>query len=134
MTSTVHYLGALRTEGTHVVSSTTFHTDAPVDNHGKGETFSPTDTVATGLASCMLTIMGIKAEALELDLKGTVAEVQKIMGSDPRRIAEIKIDFHFIKSLDTKTKLILERSALNCPVAHSLHPDLKQTVLFHWPE
>ena len=134
MTSTVHYLGDLRTEGTHLASSTTLITDAPVDNHGKGETFSPTDTVATSLASCMLTVMGIKARSLELDLKRTTAKVKKIMAADPRRIAEIKVDIHLNKSFDPKTKLILERSALSCPVAQSLHPDLNQNISFHWPE
>ena len=87
MTSTVNYLGDLRTEGTHLASSTTLITDAPVDNHGKGETFSTKDTVATSLASCMLTVMGIKARSLELDLKRTTAKVKKIMAADPRRIA-----------------------------------------------
>lgn len=134
MTSTVKYLGELRTEGTHLASSKKLITDAPVDNHGKGEAFSPTDTVATGLASCMLTILGIKSSGLELNLKDTYANVIKIMGSSPRRIIEIKIDVHFPKVVEPKIKIILERAALTCPVAQSLHPDLKQTVTFHWPE
>lgn len=134
MTSTVKYLGELRTEGTHLASSKKLITDAPVDNHGKGEAFSPTDSVATGLASCMLTILGIKSSGLELNLKDTYANVIKIMGSSPRRIIEIKIDVHFPKVVEPKIKIILERAALTCPVAQSLHPDLKQTVTFHWPE
>ena len=134
MTSTVKYLGELRTEGTHLASSKKLITDAPVDNHGKGEAFSPTDTVATGLASCMLTILGIKSSGLELNLKDTYANVIKIMGSSPRRFIEIKIDVHFPKVVEPKIKIILERAALTCPVAQSLHPDLKQTVTFHWPE
>ena len=134
MTSTVTYLGNLRTTATHLASQNDFITDAPVDNHGKGETFSPTDTVATSLASCMLTVMGIKARSLELDLKRTTAKVEKIMAAVPRRIVEIKVDIHFNKSFDPKTKLILERSALSCPVAQSLHPDMNQNISFHWPK
>jgi putative redox protein len=133
MTSIVHYLGDLRTKGTHIASSKTLVTDAPIDNHGMGEAFSPTDTVATGLASCLLTLMGIKAKALKIDLKGTYAEVVKVMASEPRRISEIKVDVYFPQALDDKTKLILERAALTCPVAQSLHPDLKQDICFHWP-
>ena len=134
MTSTVTYLGALRTEATHVDSSEQLITDAPKDNQGKGEAFSPTDTVATALASCLLTIMGIKARDLNLTLDGTKANVQKIMGTDPRRIIEIKIDIEFSNSFDSKFKMILERAAKTCPVANSLHPDLKQNLTFIWPE
>ena len=133
MTSTVKYLGSLRTEGTHLASSKTLITDAPLDNQGKGEAFSPTDTVATGLASCLLTIMGIKARDLNVDLEGTYADVQKIMGTNPRRIVEIKVEVHFPQTLESKTKQILERAAKSCPVAKSLHPDLNQTISFHWP-
>ena len=104
MTSTVIYLGALRTEATHLASSQKLTTDAPKDNQGKGEAFSPTDTVATALASCLLTIMGIKARDLNIDLQGTKAEVHKIMGTTPRRITEIKIDIHFSNSFDDKIK------------------------------
>jgi len=104
-----------------------------LDNQGKGEAFSPTDTVATGLASCLLTIMGIKARDLNVDLEGTYADVQKIMGTHPRRIVEIKVEVHFPQTLESKTKQILERAAKSCPVAKSLHPDLNQTISFHWP-
>lgn len=134
MTSTVKYLGELRTEAIHLSSSQKLITDAPVDNQGKGEAFSPTDTVATGLASCILTILGIKSNTLDVDLKDTRAEVVKVMASNPRRITEIKIDIFFPQAVDAKTKLILERAALNCPVAQSLHPDLKQNINFHWPD
>jgi uncharacterized OsmC-like protein len=133
MTSTVTYLGTLRTTSTHTASKTTMITDAPVDNHGKGAAFSPTDTVATALASCMITIMGIKANDLEIDLTETTAEVTKIMGVNPRRIVEVQVNLRFPKSFDPKTQTLLERAALTCPVAQSLHPDLKQTISFHWP-
>jgi len=133
MTSTVTYLGSLRTTATHLASQNDFITDAPIDNHGKGEAFSPTDTVATALASCLLTIMGIKARDLKLDLTGTTASVVKVMGSNPRRIIEIKIDVRFQKSFESKTKTLLEKAALTCPVSNSLHPDLIQNISFIWP-
>lgn len=133
MTSTVTYLGSLRTTATHLASQNDFITDAPIDNHGKGEAFSPTDTVATALASCLLTIMGIKARNLKLDLTGTTASVVKVMGSNPRRIIEIKIDVRFQKSVESKTKTLLEKAALTCPVSNSLHPDLIQNISFIWP-
>lgn len=133
MTSTVTYLGSLRTTATHLASQNHFITDAPIDNHGKGEAFSPTDTVATALASCLLTIMGIKARDLKLDLTGTTASVVKVMGSNPRRIIEIKIDVRFQKSFESKTKTLLEKAALTCPVSNSLHPDLIQNISFIWP-
>ena len=104
MTSTVTYLGALRTTSTHTASEKTMITDAPLDNHGKGAAFSPTDTVATALASCMITIMGIKARNLEIDLTETTAAVTKIMGVNPRRIVEIQVNLHFPKSFDPKTQ------------------------------
>lgn len=132
MTSKVTYNGSLRTTCVHVKSGNEFITDAPTDNNGKGEAFSPTDTVATGLASCMLTIMGIKANAMEIDLSGTEAEVIKIMASDPRRISEIHVSFHFKINPDTKTKAILERAANTCPVHYSLHPDIERKITFNW--
>lgn len=133
MTSTVTYLGNLRTTATHLASQNEFITDAPVDNHGKGETFSPTDMVATALASCLLTIMGIKARDLKVDLTGTTASVNKVMGSNPRRIIEIKIDVRFQKHFEPKTRKLLENAALTCPVSNSLHPDLIQNISFIWP-
>lgn len=134
MTSTVTYLGNLRTSATHLASGSTFITDAPVDNQGKGEAFSPTDTVATALASCLMTIMGIKAQDLNIDLTGTRAEVTKVMGTNPRRIVEIQITITFIQRFDTKTQTLLERAARTCPVAYSLHPDLNQQLQFIWPQ
>ena len=133
MTSKVNYLGDLRTSAIHIASGKNFITDAPIDNQGKGEAFSPTDTVATALASCLLTIMGIKARDLNIDISKTTAEVAKIMASNPRRISEIQITVNLTKSYDKKIKKILEKAALNCPVSNSLHPDLKQNILFNWP-
>lgn len=133
ITSTIVYKGDLRTESTHVLSNSIVLTDAPLDNHGKGEAFSPTDLVANSLATCMLTIMGIKANSLAVDLVGSRAEVTKIMQLEPRMIGEIVIVFDMQTSeIDDKTKTILERSALTCPVYLSLHPDIKKTISFHW--
>ena len=133
MTSSVEYLGNLRTTATHLASEKIIITDAPVDNHGKGEAFSPTDLVATALASCLITIMGIKARNLEVDIDGTKAEVTKVMGTEPRRIIEVKIDVFFPKSFDEKTQKILEKAGVTCPIANSLHPDLNQRIRFIWP-
>lgn len=133
MTSSVIYLGDLRTEATHRASKNNLITDAPLDNQGKGEAFSPTDTVATALASCLLTIMGIKARSLEIDLKGSTAEVTKVMASNPRRISEIRVIVNLSQRFDTKTQTLLERAALTCPVSYSLHPDLIQNISFNWP-
>ena len=133
MTSFVTYEGELRTKSIHLASKDSFITDAPIDNNGKGEAFSPTDTVASALASCILTIMGIKAKNLDLDLRGTKAQVTKVMASEPRRIEEIKIEINVNKSFDSKIQRLLERAALNCPVAKSLHSDLKQNITFNWP-
>lgn len=131
-TSKVKYLGNLRTQSTHLASGKTYITDAPIDNQGKGEAFSPTDTIATGLANCMLTIMGIKANALKVDLVGLEAEVTKVMASNPRRIAEIKIELSFPKGISEKNQKILENTARSCPVAKSLHPDIFQNIQFKW--
>ena len=133
MTSKVNYLGDLRTSAIHIASDKNIITDAPIDNQGKGEAFSPTDTVATALASCLLTIMGIKARDLNIDITKTSAEVTKVMASNPRRISEIEITINFTKSYDQRIKKILEKAALTCPVSNSLHPDLKQNILFNWP-
>lgn len=133
MTSKVNYLGDLRTAAIHIASDKNIITDAPIDNQGKGEAFSPTDTVATALASCLLTIMGIKARDLNIDITKTSAEVTKVMASNPRRISEIEITVNFTKSYDQRIKKILEKAALTCPVSNSLHPDLKQNILFNWP-
>jgi putative redox protein len=134
MTSQITYEGNLRTVATHLQSGTVIETDAPTDNQGKGERFSPTDLVATALGNCMLTIMGIKARDMKVDLEGTKIDITKVMVTDPRRIGEIKVTFHFPEGLkpDDKQKAILERAALTCPVFESLHPDLNKTVEFKW--
>lgn len=131
-TSKVTYLGDLRTSSVHLQSGNTIITDAPTDNHGKGEAFSPTDSVANALATCMLTVMGIKAKDLEVDFTGSTAEVTKIMGTDPRRIVEIHVTFDMNLIADEKTRTVLERTALTCPVYFSLHPDIKKEISFNW--
>lgn len=132
MTSKVIYLGDLRTECEHLQSGTRFITDAPLDNQGKAEAFSPTDTVATALASCMFTMMGIKARDMSLDLQGSYAEVIKTMASNPRRISKIEIDFYLPSVLEEKEKAILENTAKTCPVIYSLHPDVEKEIKFHY--
>lgn len=131
-TSRVTYLGDLRTSSIHLQSGSEIISDAPLDNNGKGEAFSPTDTVANGFASCMFTVMGIKAREMGVDFSGSTAEVTKIMAADPRRIAEIHVTFDMIIKADEKTKTILERTALTCPVHFSLHPDIKREIVFNW--
>jgi len=131
-TSVVYYSGDLRTESEHLQSGNKIITDAPIDNEGKGEGFSPTDLVATSLANCMLTIMGIVARQHKVNIDGTRADVEKIMGTEPRRIAEIQIEFFFPNSYDSKTKTILEKAALNCPVAKSLAESLQQSIGFNY--
>ena len=132
MTSKVTYLGDLRTSSIHIQSGTEILSDAPLDNNGKGEAFSPTDTVANCLATCMMTIMGIKARDLEIDLTGTTAEVVKIMNAEPRRIGAIEIVFQMQGTDDLKSKTILERAAMTCPVFLSLHPDVEKRITFNW--
>lgn len=132
MTSEVTYLGQLRTSSIHLQSGSEIISDAPTDNNGKGEAFSPTDTVANALASCMFTLMGIKATALNLELTGSKASVTKIMGTEPRRISEIHINFSMNAQVDEKNKTILEKTAMTCPVFYSLHPDIKKEISFNW--
>lgn len=134
MTSKVEYQGNLRTAMVHLQSNSEVITDAPVDNHGKGEAFSPTDLVATALASCMMTIMGIKADDMGIDITGTSATIKKHMSVSPRRISEIEIGITFNNGFDKRTCKLLEASALTCPVAQSLHPDTKQTIRFIYPK
>ena len=131
-TSKVTYLGELRTSSIHLQSGSEIISDAPVDNNGKGAAFSPTDTVANGLASCMFTVMGIKAQDLGVDFSGSTAEVTKIMAAEPRRISEIHVAFTMNLATDEKTKTILERTAMTCPVFYSLHPDIKKEIIFNW--
>ena len=132
-TSTSKYSGELRTHSVHTQSGETYITDAPTDNEGKGEAFSPTDIVATSLANCMMTIMGIVSKRKGLTIEGTEAKIDKFMGTDPRRITEIKIDFYFPVNFSEDERKLLEKSALNCPVAKSLSSDLKQNIEFHYP-
>ena len=131
-TSVVFYSGNLRTESQHLQSGETITTDAPIDNEGTGQAFSPTDLAATSLANCMMTVMGIVANRHNIDIKGARADVEKFMGVNPRRIVEIKIDFHFPISYDIATKKLLEQSALNCPVSKSLSESISQNIHFNY--
>ena len=133
MTSKITYLGDLRTTSTHLQSGTEILSDAPTDNHGKGEAFSPTDLVANALGSCMISIMAIKAKDMDnVDLVGSTIEITKIMNPEPRKIAKIVVVLNMAPSVDEKTKTILKRVAMNCPVLLSLHPDIEKDVTFHW--
>jgi len=135
MTSKITYKGNLRTEAVHLQSGTQIETDAPTDNNGKGERFSPTDLVATALGSCMLTIMGIAGNTHQINIEGTEVEITKIMTPPPRKIGEIivKLKMKGQDSFSDKEKAILENSALTCPVFLSLNEDMKKTVEFVWP-
>ncbi|RIJ48851.1 OsmC family peroxiredoxin [Maribellus luteus] len=127
------YLGELRTENEHLQSGNKVITDAPTDNRGKGEFFSPTDLLATALGSCIMTIMGIKARDNGIDIEGTQVDVTKIMASDPRRVAEVIVEFTFPKKNYTEEeKQLVESVAGISPVPLSLHPDLVQTIRFNW--
>ena len=131
MTSTVVYNGALRTICTHLKSGSSFETDAPTDNNGKGERFSPTDLMATSLATCMITVMGIKARTMGFDLNDIKIEVLKIMKADPRRVGGIELTFHIpdaLKDIDEKKKAILRNTGNTCPVQMSIHPDIEVKV------
>jgi len=134
MTSQIIYKGELRTEATHLQSGTAIETDAPTDNQGKGERFSPTDLVATALGSCMITTMGIKARGMDIDLTNTRLDVTKVMVADPRRIGKIIVHVFFPEGLaiDQKQKDILEHTARTCPVERTLHPDTELEMVFNW--
>ena len=132
MTSKITYLGDLRTESGHVQSGTKILSVAPFDNNGKGEAFSPTDLVANALGSCMMTIMGIKARDLNIAIEDSTASVTKIMQAEPRKISAIEIVFEMNYAPDDKTKIILERAAMTCPVFLSLHPDIDKRISFNW--
>jgi len=128
------YPGELRTQATHVKSGVTIVTDAPPDNQGKGESFSPTDLLAASLGSCMLTIMGIASRTHGINIDGTNIRITKIMASDPRRVSEVHIDFDMPKlNYTDKEKTMLDNAARTCPVALSLHPDIKQVIRFNYP-
>ncbi len=132
-TSKIKYLGNLRTEATHLQSGATIITDAPTDNHGKGEAFSPTDLMSTVLGCCMLTIMGIVAERHAINIAGTTIDITKIMEANPRRVGEIIVEFYLPpNNYSDKEKQLLENAARTCPVAQSLKPELKQTVVFNY--
>ena len=133
-TAKVTYLGSLRTKNEHLRSGDTYVTDAPVDNRGKGEAFSPTDTVATALANCMLTVMGAKAGDLGIDLSGATAKVTKLMAADPRRISKIEVDIQLPYLENKKHRTILENTARTCPVLYSLHPDIEKDMRFSWSQ
>jgi len=132
MTSEVTYTGELRTVCVHLKSGNKFITDAPIDNNGLGQAFSPTDTVATALASCMLTVMGIKARGLQVNLKEATAAVTKHMKANPRRIAKIDIVLSLPKGVSEKDRKILEHTANTCPVLMSIHPDITKKITFNW--
>lgn len=133
MTAKIIYTGELRTTAIHVRSGSSIETDAPVDNHGKGERFSPTDLVATALATCIVTTIGILAP--KINIVGAECEVEKIMTNNPRKIGEIVVNISFPKSgpYTDEEKTRLREIAITCPVHQSLHPDLKRTINFIWP-
>jgi uncharacterized OsmC-like protein len=134
MTSKITYLGDLRTSSVHIQSGTEILSDAPVDNHGKGQAFSPTDLVANALGSCIMTIMAVKADTMNIDLKGTTIEVTKFMQVEPRKISKIAIIMYMNIAADEKTKIILERTAKNCPVFLSLNTDIEKEIVINWKE
>jgi uncharacterized OsmC-like protein len=127
------YEGGLRTSSVHLQSKNTFHTDAPLDNNGKGEAFSPTDTVAAALGACMMTVMAIAGEKKGWDMSGMHLATQKIMAANPRRIAALRVDFYWDNcAVSDEDRSWIKEIGLNCPVALSLHPDLKQEITFHF--
>lgn len=131
--STIEYQGDLHCSATHEPSGGTLETDAPVDNNGRGESFSPTDLLATALGSCMLTIMGIVARGLDVDLTGATATVDKGMVADPeRRVGQISVRIQVPASVSSEHQAKLEQAAHSCPVAKSIHPDIQLPVVFEW--
>ena len=132
MTSKITYLGNLRTSSIHLQSGTEIISDAPIDNNGKGEAFSPTDLLANSLGSCMMTIMAIKARDLNVDLTDSTVGVIKVMQTEPRRIGKVGIEMHMKGNVTEKERIILERVAMNCPVYLSLNPEIKKEISFIW--
>ena len=133
VTLTTTYEGGLRCRGSHGPSGTTLITDAPLDNHGKGESFSPTDLVATALGACMMTIIGIVADRRSLDLAGMTVETEKVMtATPPRRIASLKTRITIPLPADHADRAVLEQAALTCPVHKSLHPEIDAAIEFVW--
>jgi putative redox protein len=134
MTATIIYKGELRCSATHNQSGTLIETDAPTDNRGKGERFSPTDLLCVSLGTCVITTMGIKAADMGIDLSGATLQVQKHMFSDPRRIGKIDVLLKFPASLkpNEKNKTILQRAGDTCPVKKSIHPDIETNIEYDW--
>ncbi|HEU5053882.1 MAG TPA: OsmC family protein [Hanamia sp.] len=132
MTASITYTGNLRCEAVHLQSSSQMETDAPTDNRGKGERFSPTDLLCVSLATCMLTTMGIKAADMNVDISNSTANVTKHMASDPRRVAKIEVTVSLPKNINEKERLILEKTGNNCPVAKSVHPDIELVLQYNW--
>ena len=132
MTASIIYKGHFRCECTHLQSGTVIETDAPTDNRGKGERFSPTDSLCVALATCVVTTMALKATDMQIELAGTSIAVTKHMLSDPRRIGKIDVILTLPATADEKDRLILQRVGDNCPVAKSLHPDLEVNIEYHW--
>ena len=134
MTAKIIYKGTLRCEVTHLQSGSIIETDAPTDNRGKGERFSPTDLLCVSLGTCIVTTIGIKGEDMGLDLTNTAVEIKKHMLAEPRRVGKIEVKLFFERSLvlEEKDKIILERTGNNCPVAKSLHPDMEVNVEYNW--
>lgn len=132
-TAEIHYQGHLRTQATHVRSGTTIITDAPLDNHGRGEAFSPTDLLSASLLSCMITIMGIQAQQRNLEMGEVSGSVVKVMAEHPRRVAKIEVQVYFKgHQLSADEQRQLENAGRNCPVAKSIHPDIVQDIHFHF--
>lgn len=132
MTASIIYKGNLRCESTHIQSQSQIETDAPTDNKGKGERFSPTDLLCVSFATCLLTTMGIKAQEMNVNMDEATAEVTKYMAADPRRVAKIKVMVKLPALSDDKSKIILERTGNNCPVAKSIHPDIELEIDYAW--
>jgi len=130
MTSAIKYIGQLRCESQHLQSGSIVITDAPTDNHGQGAAFSPTDLCATSLGQCMLTTIAILGKAKSINIEGATCDITKVMNPAPRKIAEIICDLKFSTNYSDEEKQFIEQTALNCPVALSLHPDVKKTVSF----
>ena len=134
MTASIIYQGDLRCSATHLQSGTVIETDAPTDNRGKGEKFSPTDLLCVSLGTCIITTIAIKARDLNIDVKDTAIEVTKYMLSDPRRVGQVDVNVKFLTglSIDEKDKMLLQKTGDNCPVAKSIHADIKVNILYQW--
>ena len=134
MTASIIYKGNLRCEAEHLQSKSEIETDAPTDNKGRGERFSPTDLLCVSLATCMLTTMGIKADDLNVDISNSKADVTKHMKPDPRRVSKIEVSVSLPQNINEKERLILERTGNNCPVAKSVHPDIELVLNYEWKQ